>query len=68
MKDTKSIKQLESAVKKAIRRMNIITKKNIGTNIHPLIRNPNALLHNTKYRPEDPMVTVTYNVRTRYDF
>jgi len=68
MASEKNIKTLPSFVEKAIRRLNIMTKKGIGKALHPLIASPATMVSDLHRRPGSPMVIVTFNVRTRYEF
>lgn len=68
MASEKNIKTLPSVVEKAIRRLNIMTKKDIGKALHPHITSPTGMVSDLHRRPGSPMVIVTFNVRTRYEF
>lgn len=68
MKDAKGLKMLAAAVRHTLRRMNALTKKCAGKTLHPLIATPTRRVNDNIRKPEGPMVIVTLNVRTRYDF
>lgn len=68
LRDKKMLDKLGPAVKKSIRRMNTIVKKNLGRTIGPKDNNPTARIQDMKRHPDELMVVVSYNIRTRYDF
>lgn len=68
MKDQKSLKTLPTTVKKSLRRLRKIANMKLGKTISPVENNPAARIQGAKRRPDEPMIVVSYNVRTRYDF
>ncbi len=68
MKDQKHLEQLQISVERAIRRIRKIANIKLGRFISPIEVNPSARIQDLKRRPDEPMIVVTYNVRTRYDF
>lgn len=68
MKDSKALASLAPTVKKAIRRIRAITKKELGKTLGPIEKNPITRIQDMKRKPDEPMIMVSYNIRTRYDF
>jgi hypothetical protein len=68
MSSEKNVKTFPSVVEKAIRRLNVMTKKGMGKALHPLVASPSTMVSDLHRKPGSPMVIVTFNVRTRYEF
>jgi len=61
---------LPIAVEKAIRRIRKMTNSSLGTFINYNQSKTNNIknVQDLKRKPDEPLLTITYNVRTRYDF
>lgn len=67
MENASKLRLLGPTVKASIRRMKTLVKKNLGVVICPNNRPPMGRIQDLRRQPSDPMIVVSFNIRTRYD-